>query len=258
MANEGKQIGDLELGEITSDDDVFIMDTYEGITVKIPYSILRNAVANAITPSIDSTSKHWYVGSVDTGVVAEGQDGATGATGASISATEIPITNGHRVTISSTDPNVSDVVFDLTNGANGTNGTDGDDGASISVTTTTITGGHSVTFHSTDPNVNDQTFDVMDGTEIIQTSSDDRLVTLTVAGWQGVSVPYTQSVTVLGMTSNIVPIIAPSFSDTVATGLKQQTEWAKITKAVSDTNSITFKCYKDKPTVELTALVKVV
>lgn len=261
MANEEKQISDLSTGSITNDNDVFVMDTYEGVTVKIPYSVLRAAVANAITPSINSTSKHWYVGSTDTGVVAEGQDGATGQTGAtgadgaSISATETAITNGHRVTISSTDPNVSDITFDLTNG---TNGADGDDGASISFATASITGGHSVTISSTDPNVNDQTFNVMDGTEIINTSSDDRTVTLTVAGWQGVSAPYTQAVTVLGMTSSVVPIIAPSYSDTVATGLEQQTEWAKITKAISGADTITFKCYKDKPTAELTAIVKVV
>ena len=175
MSDEIKQITDLTSGSITNDNDVFVMDTYEGITVKIPYSALRTAIANAITPSINSTSKHWYIGSTDTGVVAEGQDGAPGATGAtgangadgvSISASETAITNGYRVTISSTDPNVSDVTFDLTNGTNGTNGAngaDGDDGASISATETPIIGGHTVTIHSTDPNVSDVSFNVMDG-----------------------------------------------------------------------------------------------
>lgn len=213
---------------------------------------------DGITPNIDPTSKHWMIGSTDTGVVAEGQDGATGATGAtgadgaSISATETATTGGHIVTIHSTDPSVGDVSFTLTNGADGT------DGASISFATASIVGGHSVTISSTDPNVSDETFNVMDGTEIIQTTSDDRTVTLTVAGWSGESAPYTQTVTVLGMTSSIVPIIAPSFSDTVATGLEQQTEWVKITKAVSGTDAVTFKCYEEKPTVELTVIVKVV
>ena len=37
---------------------------------------------NGVTPHIDSTSKHWFIGSTDTGIVAEGQDGADGADGA--------------------------------------------------------------------------------------------------------------------------------------------------------------------------------
>lgn len=90
------------------------------------------------------------------------------------------------------------------------------------------------------------------------TTSDNLTVTLTVAGWTGESAPYTQSVNVAGMTSSKVPIIAPSYSDTVSTGLEQKAEWAKITKAVSGTGIITFKCYEEKPTVELTAIVKVV
>lgn len=122
MPNEEKQISDLTTGAITSDDDVFVMDTYEGVTVKIPYSVLKAAVADAITPSINSVSKHWFVGETDTGVVAEGQDGATGATGAqgadgySISATSSVITGGHRVTILSTDPEASPETFDVMDG----------------------------------------------------------------------------------------------------------------------------------------------
>lgn len=219
---------------------------------------------DGITPNIDPTSKHWMIGSTDTGVVAEGQDGATGATGAtgadgaSISATETATTGGHIVTIHSTDPNVSDVSFTLTNGTNGTNGTDGDDGASISFATASITGGHSVTISSTDPNVNDQTFNVMDGTEIIQTTSDNRTVTLTAANWSGAEAPYVQTVSFSGMTSAIVPEIGVVISSTVETGLEQQKQWSYITRAVSGTDSITFYCYKTKPTIDLTVNIKAV
>ena len=41
---------------------------------------------NGVTPHIDSTSKHWMIGTTDTGVVAEGQDG-TNPTGAVTSST---------------------------------------------------------------------------------------------------------------------------------------------------------------------------
>lgn len=36
---------------------------------------------NGVTPHIDSVSKHWMIGEVDTGIVAEGQDGTNGTNG---------------------------------------------------------------------------------------------------------------------------------------------------------------------------------
>lgn len=210
------------------------------------FTIPRGADGNdGVTPHIDSTSKHWYIGNTDTGIVAEGEDGTNGTNGVT---PHIDPTSKHWY-IGETDTNIV---------AEGENGAAGADGASISASASAISGGHRVTISSTDAQVSDVTFDVMDGTEIIQTSSDDRTVTLTVVGWTGASVPYTQTVTVSGMTSSIVPIIAPSYSDTVATALEQQAEWSKITKAVSGTDTVTFKCYEDKPTVELTAIIKVV
>ena len=57
---------------------------------------------DGITPHIDSTNKHWMIGTEDTGIVAEGQDGRDG-----------------------------------TNGTNGTNGTDGADGITPHIDSTT-------------------------------------------------------------------------------------------------------------------------
>ena len=288
MAEE-KQISDLSSGSITNDNDVFVMDTYDGVTVKIPYSVLKQAVTTGITPTIDSTTKHWFIGSTDTNVVAEGQNGVTphidntnkhwiigvtdtgivaegqngaqgqqgiaGEDGTSISFSVSEITDGHSVTIYSSDESVLPATFNVMNGNDGSNGHDGD---SIYVTTESITGGNRITIHHTDTTRSDQTIDVMDGTEIIQTISDNRTITLSASNWQGDTAPYTQTVSILGVTSDIVPIIAPSYSDTIGTALEQRSEWSKITKAVSDTNSITFKCYEDKPAVNLTAIVKVV
>lgn len=284
-----KKISQLTGGTITNDNDVFVMDTYEGVTVKIPYSVLKRTVTDGITPSIDETTKHWLIGSTDTNVVAEGQNGANGITphidntskhwiigendtgvvaegqngaqgeqgipgndGASISFTTAQITGGHSVTISSTDISVSDRTFNVMDGA------DGEDGDSISATVSTITGGHRITIHHTDGITSDETFDVMDGTEIIQASSDNRQITLFAADWVGSSAPYTQTVTVLGMTSSVVPIIGLVPSTTVETGIEEQKQWSYITKAVSGADSITFSCYKTKPTIDLTANVKAV
>ena len=189
----------------------------------------------------------------------DGQDGQAATIDVGTVTTGAPGTQA-SVTNSGT---TSAAVFDFTiprgaDGTNGTNGVDGDDGASISASAVAITGGHRLTISSTDPQASDVTFDVMDGTEIIQTSSDTRTATLTVAGWTGATAPYTQTVTFLGMTSSVVPEIGVSISSTVETGLEQQKQWSYITRAVSGTDTVTFYCYKTKPTVELTAIIKAV
>lgn len=258
-----KQISNLNIGAITNNNDVFAMDTYGGITVKIPYSVLATALlhtsleagsnititdtteqdgikkytiasaasgsvwyfgntqpvsANAndywlrtdtgnygnvdrydgttwtnvgtfagrdgqdgqdgITPSIDNSTKHWMIGSTDTGVVAEGQDGATGATGAagadgaSITASAVSITGGHRVTITSTDPNVSDVVFDVMDGNAG--GYAQGDGIAIAGNVISVKLGNGL-------NINSQTGNIDVNAQGNITVSD--ILTLTTNGW---------------------------------------------------------------------------
>ena len=276
------KIREFNPGQIENNNDYIPVALNSGTTVKVPYSAFASAILtnslvegtgitisenqndfysvtiSAVAPTIDPTTKHWIIGETDTGVVAEGQDGAQGQQGvagddgASIFFTVENITGGHSVTISSTDTSVSDRTFNVMDGINGS------DGDSISATTTAIAGGHRVTITHTDTSKIDQSFDVMDGTEIIQTTSDNRQVTLLVSGWSGESAPYTQTVTYSGMTALVVPEIGVVISDTVATGLEQQKQWSNITRAVSGTDSITFYCYKTKPTIDLTANVKVV
>ena len=177
-----------------------------------------------------------------------GRDGADGTT------PHIDATTKHWM-IGETDTNI---VAEGQDGAQGQQGIQGNDGYSVSITAAPITGGTRLTISSTDPEVVDRTVDVMNGTEIIQTSSDNRQVTLLADNWVGESAPYTQTVTYSGMTALVVPEIGVVISDTVETGLEQQKQWGNITRAVSGTNSITFYCYKTKPTIDLTANVKAV
>lgn len=210
---------------------------------------------NGTTPHIDPTTKHWFIGETDTNIVAEGQDGSQGQQGiagndgASISFIIAEIIGGHSVTVSSTDESVEDQTFNVM---------DGENGDSVTATVTSITGGHRVTISSTNSQIADQSFDIMDGIEYIQTTSDNRQITLLASDWVGDAVPYTQTVAFTGMTANVVPEIGVILSDTVETGIEQQKQWGYITRAVSDTNTITFYCYKNKPTIDLTANVKAV
>lgn len=51
--------------------------------------------ANGVTPTIDPTSKHWMIGTFDTGVIAEGKNGTNGTNGVNGATPEINSTNHH-------------------------------------------------------------------------------------------------------------------------------------------------------------------
>lgn len=86
----------------------------------------------------------------------------------------------------------------------------------------------------------------------------DTTCTLTVAGWTGNAAPYTQTVNVTGILATDRPILDLSVSSTVATGIDEIDDWALISKAETGAGTITFSCYEDIPTTELTVNVKVV
>lgn len=97
---------------------------------------------NGLTPTIDSTSKHWFIGSTDTGIVAEGQDGQNGTNGTNGVdgvTPHIDSSNKHWM-IGTEDTGVvaeGQDGRDGTNGTNGTNGTDGADGITPHIDSTT-------------------------------------------------------------------------------------------------------------------------
>lgn len=100
---------------------------------------------NGLTPTIDSTSKHWMIGSTDTGVVAEGQDGQDGQNGTNGTngvdgvTPHIDSSNKHWM-IGTEDTGIvaeGQDGRDGTNGTNGTNGTDGADGITPHIDSTT-------------------------------------------------------------------------------------------------------------------------
>ena len=187
---------------------------------------------NGITPSIDSVSKHWIIGSTDTGVIAEGQNGQNGIT------PSIDPTSKHWM-IGSTDTNIN---------------AEGQDGYSPTVSFTNITGGRTMSVVTGSGTV---TTDIMDGVTSLSTDKVDLSCTLLASGWSN-SVPYTQTVSVNGITASLNPRIDISISSTVETGIAEETAWGYITKATTATNSITFYCYQNKPTVDLNVMIEVV
>lgn len=86
----------------------------------------------------------------------------------------------------------------------------------------------------------------------------DTTATVAAASWAGASAPYTQAVNVAGVLATDKPIIDVVVSSTVATGIDEIADFAKITKAETGAGTITFSCYEEKPTNDLTVAVKVV
>ena len=84
-----------------------------------------------------------------------------------------------------------------------------------------------------------------------------RKATLTAAGWSN-SAPYTQAVTVSGITGNDAPIISPGdlSSKTAANYAALIKNFAMIDRAVTSANTITFYCYRKKPTGAIPLFIK--
>lgn len=117
-----------------------------------------------VTPHIDPTNKHWYIGETDTGIVAEGKDGTDGK-----------------------------------DGTNGTNGTNGADACPISAKSTEITNGHNVKIFYTsaaNPDTNPLAdFNVMDGED--SHGSSDVFDNTTMSGNGSQQTPYGVNTNVL-------------------------------------------------------------
>ena len=99
---------------------------------------------------------------------------------------------------------------------------------------------------------------VAEGVTTISTTSVTYTGTLSIDGWIGDTAPYTQDVTISGITSDLSPFIDLIVSDDIVTSDKEMTQWSYITKATTGDNVITFRCNKTKPTIELNFKVKVV
>lgn len=81
--------------------------------------------------------------------------------------------------------------------------------------------------------------------------------TLDSASWSGSSAPWSQAVTVTGITASDAPILDITMSGTYATDEIRNTQWGYIYRAVTSTNTITFYA-STEPDVDLPFQAKVV
>lgn len=84
-----------------------------------------------------------------------------------------------------------------------------------------------------------------------------RAVALPASGWSGTA-PYTQSVSVAGVTAEDAPVIGILISEgTTAANVKLQNKaWGCVDRAVTGDGTITFYCYNKKPAADFSVLIK--
>lgn len=84
-----------------------------------------------------------------------------------------------------------------------------------------------------------------------------KTIALPASGWSGTA-PYTQTVSVAGVTAEDAPVIGILIAEgTTAANVKLQNKaWACVDRAVTGAGTITFYCYNKKPANDFTVNVK--
>lgn len=81
--------------------------------------------------------------------------------------------------------------------------------------------------------------------------------TLTAAGWTGDSAPFTQTITVAAMTDAKTVHIYPEYSGTLEEKLAMQEGCGCVSYAESEGTALTFVCFEEKPSVDITLRMEV-
>lgn len=91
----------------------------------------------------------------------------------------------------------------------------------------------------------------------IERAEGSRQINLTVGGWSAVA-PYTQTISVSGVTAEDIPVIGIQIADgTTAANVKLQNKaWGCVDRAVTGDGTITFYCYNKKPAADFSVLAK--
>ena len=76
--------------------------------------------------------------------------------------------------------------------------------------------------------------------------------------WTGSSAPYTQTISVPGLSSIDAPIITPIYDSNNTTAIAQKEAWGAVSKITTDTDSIIVTCFEDKPTTAILVQIRVV
>ena len=82
-----------------------------------------------------------------------------------------------------------------------------------------------------------------------------RTATITTT-WTGASAPYTQVITVAGITANDRPVVSPVYDASLATAILQKEAWNMVSKIHTNAGTITATCFEEKPTTAIPIQLK--
>lgn len=103
------------------------------------------------------------------------------------------------------------------------------------------------------------TADIKNGVTTIQTTSAKYTGILTVEDWTGDTVPYTQTISMEGITSDVVADFGIVITkDNVETALDEKKQWGYITSVETIDGGVKFYCFVNKPTIALNYQMRVV
>ena len=80
-------------------------------------------------------------------------------------------------------------------------------------------------------------------------------VTIPASGWTG-SGPYTQTVTVAGLTDGRRCMVYPAYGDDTAANLAMKEACGCLSYAKREGQNVTFTCLEDKPAVDIAVIVE--
>lgn len=84
-----------------------------------------------------------------------------------------------------------------------------------------------------------------------------KTVTATASGWTGDAAPYTQTITVEGVTKDDIPHIGLIASDNADTAENEEEAFSYIKKVETGDGTLILTCRDDKPEVDMTILLEV-
>lgn len=76
------------------------------------------------------------------------------------------------------------------------------------------------------------------------------------SGWSS-TIPYAQTVSLDGVSAEDIAHVSPIYSETLATALAQQEAWGMVSRAKTAANAITFYCFDEKPTTDISVQIEV-
>lgn len=83
-----------------------------------------------------------------------------------------------------------------------------------------------------------------------------KTATILASSWTS-TVPYTQTVSVEGIAVEDKPHISPVYSDNLEVALAQKESWGMVSRAKTNSNTIIFMCFEDKPTADIDVQIEV-